>query len=63
MKLGGQLRVGGGLSAMIIGWDMNAALALGDALGVDRTAVAEFLPDVESVAVKKMNEGLQENDG
>lgn len=69
MKLGGQIRVTssmsamGGASVMIIGWDMTAAFTLGDALGIDRLLMAEFLPDVESVVVAKMNEGIRNSDG
>lgn len=61
MRLGGQLRVASGMGMMVIGWDFNAAFALGDALGINRTAVAEMLPDIERIAVEKMNEGLRDN--
>ena len=56
MKLGGQIRVASGFAARVIGWDFNAAFALGDALGIDRLAIAELLPEVEAVAMRKMNE-------
>jgi len=51
----------------IIGWDMSAALALAGALGVDPAPVAEFLPPIEVVMVKTVNEqmdsrGLQRDD-
>lgn len=43
---------------------MAAAFALGDALGVDRMAMAVFLPEIEAVALRKMNEQLgAESDG
>ncbi|WP_413219090.1 hypothetical protein [Tritonibacter mobilis] len=45
-----------GLSARVIGYDMTAALALGEAMGLDRFVVAEFLPHIEQIAVSKMNE-------
>ena len=54
-RLGGQLRI---LPGAVIGWDMGAALALGDALGVPALAMAEFLPAIEAVMVRKINETL-----
>ena len=55
-KLKGQRRVAAGMGVWFIGWDMNAAFSVADALGIDRMAVAEFLPEVETVAMAKMNE-------
>ncbi|MBD3763123.1 MAG: hypothetical protein IE929_20585 [Rhizorhabdus sp.] len=52
-RLGGQLRV---LPGAVIGWDLSAALALGDALGVPAAAAAELLPVIEAVMVAKLNE-------
>ncbi len=46
------------MTVQVLGIDMVAAFALGDALGVDRTALAIFLPEIEAVAVRKMNEQL-----
>ncbi|MGS4947771.1 DUF7697 family protein [Meridianimarinicoccus sp. RP-17] len=40
----------------VIGWDMRAALALGDALCVPPLAMAELLPGIEAVMVAKLNE-------
>ena len=37
---------------------MGAALSLGHALGVSALAMAEFLPPIEAVMVRKMNETL-----
>ena len=54
-RLGGQLRV---LPGAVIGWDMAAALALGDALGIPPHAVAELLPVIEAVMVEKVNEQI-----
>ncbi len=53
-RLGGQLRLSpaGG----VIGWDMDAALALARALGTDPAAVGHLLPAIEAVMVRKMNE-------
>lgn len=59
-RLGGQLRV---LPGAVIGWDMSAALALGDALGVPPLVMAELLPVIEAVMVRKLNEELAANDG
>jgi len=59
-RLGGQLRV---LPGAVIGWDMTAALALGDALGVPPVAAAELLPTVEAVMVAKLNEQMERPDG
>lgn len=40
----------------ILGWDMGAALQLGAALGVCPSAIAELLPPIEAVMVRKTNE-------
>lgn len=60
MRLGGQLRVASGFGVRFIGWDMNVAFSLGDALGVSRLAIAELLPDLEAVAMAKMNEHAEQ---
>jgi len=54
-RLGGQLRVAG---RAVLGWDMGAALALGQALGINPMVVAELLPEIEAVMVRKMNEQI-----
>ena len=59
-RLGGQLRV---LPSAVIGWDMSAALALGDALGIPPLAMAELLPAVEAVMVTKLNEQMDHSHG
>jgi hypothetical protein len=46
------------LSGAVIGWDLTAALALGDALGVPALAMAELLPVIEAVMVAKLNEQM-----
>jgi hypothetical protein len=51
------------LPGAIIGWDMAAALALGDALGVPPLAMAELLPVVEAVMVTKLNEQMERPNG
>lgn len=58
-RLGGQLRIAGGMGgASVIGFDMNAALAMGRALGVAGLAVAELLPVIEAAMVRKVNERM-----
>ena len=39
---------------------MTAALALGRAMGVPALAMAEFLPPLEAVMVRKVNEQMAE---
>ena len=62
LKLRGQLRVASGMSVAVLGWDFNAAFLLGDAMGIDRLAIAELLPEVETIAVHHMNERAQRSD-
>jgi len=59
-RLGGQLRV---LPGAVVGWDMSAALALADALGVPPAAAAELLPVIEAVMVTKLNEQMDHSNG
>ena len=42
----------------MIGWDIGAALQLGAALGVPPKVLAELLPPVEAVMVRKINEQM-----
>ena len=42
----------------VLGWDMTAALALGHALGIAPLVVAEFIPAIEAVMVRKANEQI-----
>ena len=51
------------LPGAVIGWDLTAALALGNALGVPPLAMAELLPVIEAVMVRKVNEELAANGG
>lgn len=53
MRLGGQLRTS---ESRVIGFDMNAAFALANALGVNAFIVAQLLPAIENIAITKMNE-------
>jgi hypothetical protein len=50
-------------SSAVIGWDMSAALTLGDALGIPPLAMAELLPAVEAVMVAKLNEQMDHSHG
>ena len=43
----------------VLGWDMGAALALGQALGINPMVVAELLPAIEAVMVRKLNEEME----
>ena len=58
-RLGGQMRVAG---KAVIGWDMGAALALAQALGLNPMVVAELLPELEAVMVRRINEKIAESD-
>lgn len=40
---------------MVLGWDMSAALAMAQALGVDARATAELLPVIEAVMARHLN--------
>ena len=63
-RLGGQVRVVGGMNGgAVLGWDMGAALQLGGALGLSPLILAELLPPVEAVMVRKINETLQAGSG
>ena len=45
--------------AMVLGWDMTAALAMARALGIDPLIAAECLPEIEAVMVRKINEQME----
>ena len=59
-RLGGQMRVAG---RAVIGWDMSAALALAQALGLNAMVATELLPDLEAVMVRRVNEKIGDTDG
>ncbi len=42
----------------VLGWDMGAALAMANALGIEPLIVAELLPEIEAVMVRKLNEQI-----
>ncbi|PQO22057.1 hypothetical protein C2I36_15025 [Rhodobacteraceae bacterium WD3A24] len=54
--LEGQLRV---VPGAVVGFDMAAALAAADALGIDRVAVVELLPVIEAQMVTAVNKQMQ----
>jgi hypothetical protein len=54
-RLGGQIRT---VPGVVLGWDMTAALAMARALGVDTRAAAEFLPVIEAVMARALNEQM-----
>jgi hypothetical protein len=43
----------------VLGWDMGAALAMAQALGIDPLIAAELLPEIEAVIVRKLNEQME----
>jgi hypothetical protein len=55
LRLGGQVRA---TERIVLGWDLGAALAMADALGVPRLAAAELLPEIEAIAVRLTNERM-----
>lgn len=57
MKLGHQVRA---VPNAIIGWDFPAAFALADAMGLSRPVLAELLPEIEDVAMQRINEQMRE---
>ena len=63
-RLGGQIRIAGGVSGgAVLGWDMAAALQLGAALGLSPLIIAELLPPIEAVMVRKTNQEIEHNHG
>lgn len=59
LRLGHQVRA---IPNAILGWDFVAAFALAEALGVCRTAVAELLPEIEDVAMTRINERMRRDE-
>ncbi len=47
----------------VLGWDMTAALALAHALGLNPMVVAELLPHLEAVMVRRIVEKIGGSDG
>ena len=46
------------MPGVVLGWDMSAALAMADALGVDARAAVEFLPVIEAVMARHLNQQM-----
>ena len=46
----------------VLGWDMGAAFSLADALGLNPMVVAELLPELEAVMVRRINEKIGGSD-
>jgi hypothetical protein len=42
----------------VVGWDMTAALGLGAALGIAPRLLAECLPEIEAMMVRRLNERI-----
>jgi hypothetical protein len=58
------MRVAGGVSSSaVVGWEMGAALQLGIALGLSPLTIAELLPPIEAVMVRKTNEEIEQSNG
>ena len=47
----------------VLGWDMGSAMALSQALGLNTMVVAELLPELEAVMVRRINEKIGDSDG
>ena len=47
----------------VLGWDIGAVFALAHALGLNPMVVAELLPDLEAVMVRRINEKIGGSDG
>ena len=63
-RLGGQVRVSGGLSeGTVLGWDIGAALQLGAALGLSPLIIAELLPPIEAAMVRNTNKEIEHRHG
>lgn len=48
------------MPGLVLGWDMGAALAMAEALGVDPRAAAELLPVIEAEMVRQINAWMEE---
>ena len=46
------------MPGVVLGWDMSAALSMAEALGVDARAAAEFLPVIEAVMARHLNDQI-----
>lgn len=55
--------MGGMSGGAVLGWDMGTALQLGAALGLSPLIIAELLPPIEAVMVRKTNEEIEHRHG
>jgi len=46
----------------VLGWDMGAAFSLAHALGLNPMVVAELLPELEAVMVRRINGQIAASD-
>ena len=46
------------MPGVVLGWDMSAALAMAGGLGIDPRAAAEFLPVIEAVMARHLNDQM-----
>ncbi len=53
LRMRGQLRA---IPGAVLGWDLGAGLAMAAALGVPAIVAAELLPEIEAIAVGRINE-------
>lgn len=53
LRLGGQLRTDWG---RVTGWDMTAALTMGQAMGLPGWFLADVLPEIEHEMLKQLKE-------
>ena len=47
----------------VLGWDMAAAMQIGVALGLSPLIIAELLPPIEAVMVRKTDKEIEHNHG
>lgn len=46
------------MPGVVLGWDMTAALAMAEALGMDPRATVELLPVIEAVMARSFNDEM-----
>jgi hypothetical protein len=46
---------------VVLGWDMTAALAMAEALGIDPRAAVEFLPVLEAGMARQLNDQMMQS--
>ena len=49
------------MPGVVLGWDMSAALAMARGLGIDPRAAVEFLPVIEAVMARKLNDQMMQS--